>query len=194
MIAGIEGTLESHGTDWAIIKLNGISLKVHSSASTLGQLGALGENVRLHTHLIAREDNVSLYGFISQEELNFFIALISVDGIGPKLALSMLSGMSVEQLSIAIATGDANLLTRLPGLGKKTAGRLVLELKDKVGNNLVDSAPAYLVSDNAAVVEALTSLGYSISEATRALTVLPASSDATLEEKIRLALQQLAAR
>jgi Holliday junction DNA helicase RuvA len=145
--------------------------------------------VRLHTHLHIREDNATLYGFASAEELQLFQTLIGVSGIGPKLALSILSAMAVDKLTMAIATGNTHLLTEVPGIGKKTAERLILELKDKIGARWVITPGAQLVQENTEVVAALTSLGYSVAEASRAVASLPSSSDLSLEEKLKLALQ-----
>ena len=191
MIAAIEGTLELRGTNWAIIKVGGVSLQVYLPASTLNQLGAVGEKVQLYTHLHWKEDNIALYGFISQQELDLFKMLTSVNGVGPKTALAMLSNLKPEQLALAIVGGNVDLLTQIPGVGKKTANRLVLELKSKLEKGWVGVSP-YLTQDNAEVVAALTNLGYSASEATKAVAELPSSPDLSLEEKIKLALQHLA--
>ena len=188
MIAGINGKLESLSSDWAIIDVGGISFQVYTSTSTLSTLGAIGKEVRLHTHLHLREDNATLYGFASAEELELFQTLIGVSGLGPKLAIAMLSAMNVERLTMAIATGSADLLTAIPGIGKKMAQRVVLELKEKIGAGWITTPAAELAQENAEVVTALTSLGYSVSEANRAVATLPPSSDLSLEEKLKLAL------
>ncbi len=188
MIAGINGKLESLSSDWAIIDVGGISFQVYTSTSTLSTLGAIGREVRLHTHLHLREDNATLYGFASAEERELFQTLIGVSGLGPKLAIAMLSAMNVERLTMAIATGSTDLLTAIPGIGKKMAQRVVLELKEKIGAGWVTTPAAGLAQENAEVVSALTSLGYSAAEAARAVATLPPSSDLTLEEKIKQAL------
>jgi len=189
MIAGLHGKLESLGGDWAIINVNGISFQVYMPTSTLSTLGIVGEEVQLHTHLYLREDNATLYGFASADELRLFQVLIGVSGLGPKLALAMLSAMSVEQLTMAIATGSTDLLTEVPGIGKKVANRLVLELKEKIGAGWITTAAAELAEEHTDVLAALTSLGYSVAEAKRAVASLPSSSDLSLEEKIKQALQ-----
>jgi len=189
MIASLNGKLEALGSDWAVINVGGIGFQVHMPTSTLSTLGTIGEEVRLHTHLHVREDNATLYGFASAEELQLFQTLIGVSGIGPKLALSILSAMAVDKLTMAIATGNTHLLTEVPGIGKKTAERLILELKDKIGARWVITPGARLVQENTEVVAALTSLGYSVAEASRAVASLPSSSDLSLEEKLKLALQ-----
>ena len=162
--------------------------------STLSSLGAIGEEVKLHTHLHLREDNATLYGFATDDELRFFQTLLGVSGLGPKLALAMLSAMSVDKLTMAIATGSVDLLTIVPGIGKKVADRLVLELKDKIAAGWVTTPAAQLAEANTDVLAALTSLGYSVAEATRAVATLPPSSDLTLEERLKLALQYFTAK
>ncbi len=189
MIASLHGTLESLGSNWAVINVNGIGLQVYMPTSTLSTLGTIGREAHLHTHLILREDSVALYGFASTEELELFQILLGVSGIGPKLALAMLSAMSVEQVSMAIATGSVDLLKTIPGIGKKMAERLILELKDKIGAGLIATPAGQLAQGNAEVIAALTFLGYSVSEASRAVATLPSSSDLSLEERVKLALQ-----
>jgi len=192
MIAGLHGTLEARGADWAIVKVGGVSLQVYMPTATLSALGAIGEEVRLHTHLHLREDNVTLYGFASTAELELFQMLISVTGVGPKAALAMLSAMKPNDLALAIVTENADLLAQAPGVGKKMASRLVLELKGKLESAWVGAAVS--PEGSAEVIGALTSLGYSPSDATSAIAALPDSPDLTVEDKIRLALQYLAAR
>jgi len=189
MIASLQGKLESLGSDWAVINVGGIGFQVYMPTSTLSTLGTIGEAVKLHTHLHLREDNATLYGFASTEELGLFQTLIGVSGLGPKLALAMLSALNVEQLAMAIATGSTEMLTTVPGIGKKMASRLILELKEKIGAAWIAAPATQLAQENTDVLAALTSLGYSASEATRAVASLPPSSDLTLEEKVKLALQ-----
>ncbi len=191
MISSLRGRVESLGSDCAVINVNGIGFQVFMPTSTLSTLGAIGEEVKLHIHLRLREDSVTLYGFTSADDLDLFETLMSVSGIGPKLALAMLSAMTVEQLTMAIATASADLLTTVPGIGKKTASRIILELKDKISAGRVAAAAAPPTPENADVLAALASLGYSAAEAARAVATLPPSSDISLEEKIRLALQYL---
>lgn len=189
MIASLQGKLESVGNGWVIINVNGIGFQVYAPTSTLSTLGSIGKEVHLYTHLQLREDSVTLYGFMATEELQLFQSLLSVSGIGPKLALAVLSAMSVEQASIAIATGSVDLLTMVPGIGKKTASRLILELKDKIGTGLMAAPTTQLAQENADVLAALASLGYSVSEASRAVATMPAEEGLSLEEKVKLALQ-----
>jgi len=189
MIASLQGKLESLGSDWAVINVGGIGFQVYMPTSTLSTLGTIGEEVKLHTHLHLREDNATLYGFASTEELGLFQTLIGVSGLGPKLALAMLSAMNVEKLTMAIVTGSADLLTMVPGIGKKMANRLILELKEKIAAGWITTPAAQLAEENTEVLAALISLGYSVSEASRAVATLPPSEELSLEEKIKLALQ-----
>ena len=163
MIAGVKGTIEAIGSNWVIVDVGGISFQVFLPTSTLSTLSVVGQQAKLHTHLQVREDNLTLYGFSSARELALFQTLITVKGIGPKIGLAMLSAMDVEQLTMAIASGDANLLTAIPGIGKKTAERIVLELKDKIGESWMITQDLESVQGNSEVISALTSLGYSLS-------------------------------
>jgi Holliday junction DNA helicase RuvA len=187
VIASLKGKLQALGGDWAIVDVNGIGFKVFMPTSTLSTLGTKGEEVELHTHLHLREDNATLYGFATAEELGLFQTLISVSRLGPKLALAMLSAMSAEKLAMTIATGNANLLAEVPGVGKKTAQRIILELKEKLGAGW-EAPPPELAEENADVLAALTTLGYSVREASRAIAAIPPDPALTLEEKIKLAL------
>ena len=193
MIASLKGKLETIGADFAVIDVNGIGFKVFMPTSTLSTLGSRGEEVELHTHLHLREDNATLYGFAAPEELGLFQTLIGVSRLGPKLAISMLSAMSAEKLAMTIATGNANLLAEIPGVGKKTAQRIILELKEKIGIAWA-TPPPELAEQNAEVLAALTALGYSVREATGATATIPLDPALTLEEKIKLALGFFAAK
>jgi len=192
MIATLEGTLQYRGNDSVIINVGGIGFEVYVSSSTSSQLGAVKGRVSLYTHLHVREDNISLYGFASGEELALFKNLISVSGIGSRLALAMLSALNPEQLIVAITSGDIDLLSQAPGVGKKVASRIVVELRGKLEKEWKEVALP-LAPENADVIAALTGLGYSVAEASKAISRLPDSGGLGLEEKIRLALQQLAA-
>jgi Holliday junction DNA helicase RuvA len=193
MIATLEGRVEYRGNDSVIINVGGIGFRVYISGSTLSRLGAVKDKVFLHTHLHLREDNVTLYGFASNEELALFKNLISVSGVGPKLALALLSALSAEQVVMAITSGNTDVLSQAPGIGKKTASRLVVELRSKLEREWKDVAlpPA---PESVDVIAALTGLGYSLTEATEAASKIPASKEVSLEEKIRMALQQVARR
>jgi len=194
MIVALEGTLETRGIDSVVVKVGPLSLLVSVPGSTLSRLGTIGDNVHLHTHLYVREDIIAMYGFASADELALFQNLISVSGIGPKAALAFLSTLNVEQLASAIVSGNVDLLTQVPGIGKKMAGRVVLELKGKLEKGWAGAITPALTPDDADVVAALTTLGYSLKEATQAVAGLPNAEELDLEEKVRLALRQLATR
>jgi Holliday junction DNA helicase RuvA len=192
MIAGLDGTLEQVNADSAIIKVGGVSFQVFTPASALGQIGSIGDRVHLYTHLHWKEDSTALYGFTTSQELDLFKMLITVSGVGPKSALSILSTLRPDDLASAIINSDADLITQAPGIGKKTAARLVLELKGKLEKGwggMVAGGPS---RDNAEVVAALTNLGYSTADAARAAAAVATSEDLTLEDRIRLALRHLA--
>ncbi len=189
MISGVKGTIEAVGSGWVIIDVGGISFQIFIPTSTLSVLGGVGRQAKLHTHLHVREDNLTLYGFSSPRELEIFQILLTVKGIGPKIGLAMLSAMDAEQLTLAIASGDANLLTGIPGIGKKTADRIVLELKDKIGETWAITQDLESVQGNSEVITALTSLGYSLGEASRAVASIPFESELSLEERVKMALK-----
>jgi Holliday junction DNA helicase RuvA len=191
MIATLEGTLEYRGNDSIIINVGGIGFRLYVPTSTSNQLGAVKGRVSLYTHLHVREDNISLYGFASSEELTLFKSLISVTGIGTKLALALLSALNPRQLVMAITSGDIDLLSQTPGIGKKMASRLVVELRGKLEKEWKETALP-LIPERADVIAALTGLGYSITEAAKAISRLPDSEELSLEEKVKMALQQMA--
>ncbi len=189
MISRLQGKIEAISADSVIINVNGVGFQVFLPTSTLSQISNIGKEVKLFTHLHVREDILALYGFGSADELRLFEIVTGVSGIGPKIGLSMLSAMNPEQLTMAIATGNADILTTVPGIGKKLASRIVLELKDKIGAGWITTAVAEVALENTDVLGALTSLGYSTAEASRAVASLPKNKDLSLEEKIKRALQ-----
>jgi Holliday junction DNA helicase RuvA len=194
MIASLYGKVESLGNDGAIINVGGVGFQVYMSTSTLSTLGTIGDEVKVYTHFHLREDNATLYGFASADELGLFQTLIGVSGLGPKLAVAMLSAMDVKKLTMAIATGSTDLLAEVPGIGKKMANRIILELKEKIGSGWITTPAAHPAQENTDMVSALTSLGYSVAEANRAVATLPPTSNLNLEEKIKLALQYFATK
>ena len=191
MIASLQGIIDAISKDSMIVNVNGIGFKLSVPTSVLSELGAVGREVKLYTHMHVREDDLSLYGFSSVDELRLFETLISVSGLGPKTAMGMLSAMSADQLAMAIASGSVEMLTTIPGIGKKTADRLILELKDKVGSVMISTPSGRAAQENADVVTALVSLGYTVVETARAVNSLPTGKKLSLEEKIKLALQYL---
>jgi len=193
MIATLEGTLEYCGIDSAVIKVGGVGVLVYLPGSTLIQLGALGDRISLYTHLYVKEDNISLYGFTSTEEVALFKNLISISGIGPRIALALLSKLSAEQLATAIISGNVDLIQQVPGIGKKMANRLVVELRDKLEREWKEAALP-LAPEDSDTIAALTSLGYSLREVIQVVSSIPNSSELSLEEKVKTALQELAGR
>jgi Holliday junction DNA helicase RuvA len=188
MIASLKGTIEALNADSAVINVGGVGFQVFMPVSTLLTLGGPGEEVRVHTYTHVREDAILLYGFAAEEDLKLFQMLINVSGVGPKLALAMLSAMSVEQLVSAIAGGSEELLTSVPGVGKKLAARLLLELKDKMNTGWMGARVVPVGEGDGEVVAALLGLGYSASEASRAVASLPRDRKLTLEDKVKYAL------
>ncbi len=192
MIASLDGTLVYNDANSAIVRVGGIGFQVNISRYTSNQFGDIGSTVSLYTHLYLRTDNVAIYGFASREELILFRDLISVSGIGPKVALALLSTLDPEQLVMAITAGNVELIVQVPGIGKKVANRLIIELKGKLQKEWGEASFQF-EPENAEAVAALTSLGYSLREATQLISSIPNSSELDLEEKIKLALQQLGA-
>ena len=189
MISSLQGKVESLGSDWAVINVAGVGFQVYMPTTTLSTLGTPGDEVKVYTHMYVREDNITLYGFASADELWLFQTLIGVSGLGPRLALAMLSALSPEQITMAIATGSTDMLTMIPGIGKKVASRIVLELKEKIGAGWIATPATQIAQENTDVLTALVSLGYSAAEATKAVATLPQDAGLSLEEKIKLALQ-----
>jgi Holliday junction DNA helicase RuvA len=194
MIASLSGKLESLAADGAVINVGGVGFRVYLPTGALSALGTPGNNVKVYTHTHVREDNIALYGFATAEELWLFETLIGVTGLGPKLALAILSTLTPEQVTAAIATGSTDMLDMVPGIGRKVASRIILELKEKIGAGWVAAPAGELARENTDVLAALTSLGYSAAEAVKAVGALPADSDLPLEEKVKLALQYLGGR
>ena len=191
LLSSVTGTLEAVGGDWADISVGGITFRVHVPGSSVEQLGETGERVRLFTSLLVREDNLTLFGFITEEHREAFEALLGINGVGPRLALSMLTQFTPGLLAEAVNSGDTDAFIRVPGVGKKTASRIMLELKGKlVGDWAVDPASR----SDGEVIEALTALGYSASEARQAVSSLPTAKFMSLEDKVMQALQHMGSR
>jgi Holliday junction DNA helicase RuvA len=194
MIASLDGKLENLTSDAAIINVGGVGFKVFMPTSALAIIGKTGDAVKIYTHMHVREDNIALYGFPTSEELWLFETLLGVTGLGPKLSLAMLSALTPEQITMAIATGSADMLDMIPGIGKKVASRIILELKEKIGAGWVITPATQVTQENADVLAALTTLGYSAGEAVKAVASLPTDSKLKLEEKVKLALQYLGSK
>jgi Holliday junction DNA helicase RuvA len=192
-IARLRGVVEERGSDWLIVGVGGIGVRVLAPVTTVSALGAPGSEVLLHTHLHVREESLTLYGFATAEDLDVFQILIGVAGVGPKGALAILSAMSTDELAAAVAAGDVERLRRIPGIGQKTASRLVLELK----NRLEAPAAAAIVSEpgrDEEVVSALMSLGYTQAEASEAAASVPNDSSLAVEDRLRMALKFFASQ
>jgi Holliday junction DNA helicase RuvA len=193
MIASLRGTLIHTGVDHLVIETGGVGYLVYAPRPVLGVAGAIGDTLFLYTALIVREDSMTLYGFATVEQRQLFESFLSVSGVGPKVALSLLSMGAPEEIRGAIAHGDTARLARVPGIGKKTADRLVLELKGKLDLKGLPTpaagTPPAAVAVNNELAELLTSLGYSGPEAAAAIAALPADAPADLEERLRLALR-----
>ncbi|MEO6353493.1 MAG: Holliday junction branch migration protein RuvA [Burkholderiaceae bacterium] len=189
MIGRLSGILLEKNPPQLLIDCNGVGYEINVPMSTFYNLPALGEKVMLLTHLTVREDAHLLYGFGSAEERTVFKQLIKITGVGARMALSILSGMSVADLAQSITLQEAGRLTRVPGIGKKTAERLLLELKGKLGADL-GAAGGLVVSDSASdILNALLALGYSDKEALQATKQIPAGSG--VSDGIKLALKAL---
>lgn len=189
MIGRISGILLEKNPPQLLIDCNGVGYEVGVPMSTFYNLPALGEKVVLLTHLTVREDAHLLYGFASVEERNVFKELIKISGVGARTALSILSGMSVSDLVQAVTLQESARLTRVPGIGKKTAERLLLELKGKLGADLGAAGAAVPGDATADIMNALLALGYSDKEAALAMKQVPAGTG--VSEGIKLALKAL---
>ncbi len=172
MIASLSGELVARGQDYVVIDCGGVGYRAAVSGETLRSLGPPGARVRLHTQLFARDDSLSLYGFCSESERDLFMLLLGVQAVGPKVALAVLTALPAPQLAGALAAGDGELLRTVPGIGKRTAERIVVELHEKVaGGAGIDVAPGAVNGDGARSLarEGLVELGYSVAEAERLL-------------------------
>ncbi|MBF6618512.1 Holliday junction branch migration protein RuvA [Pollutimonas thiosulfatoxidans] len=188
MIGRITGTLLEKTPPVVCIDVGGVGYEIDVPMSTLYKLPETGATVSLYTHLAVREDAHTLYGFSSAGERSAFRALIKVTGIGARTALSLLSGMSVDELAAAITQQETSRLTRVPGIGKKTAERLLLELRGKLGAD-IQPAPGTPAAGRDDIMNALLALGYSANESQAALKKVPEGTE--VAEGIRLALKSL---
>ena len=189
LISSIRGGIESVGPDWVDVAVGGITLRLSVPGSTAERMVRLSGEVRLFTSLQVRDDSLSLYGFSTEEERLAFEVLIGISGVGPRVALSVLSRFTPSELAAAVSAGDADAFTAVPGVGKRTASRILLELKGKLEGDW--AVPAEAVAGQGEVIEALTALGYSAAEAREAAAALPRGDSLSLEEKLREALQRM---
>jgi Holliday junction DNA helicase RuvA len=189
VIGRIAGKLLSKQPPQIVVDVQGVGYEIDVPMSTLYQLPATGADVTLLTHLTVREDAHLLYGFATEQERTVFRQLLKISGVGARTALSVLSGLSVADLNAAVSNQDSGRLTKIPGIGKKTAERLLLELKDKLKVTVMSSPGAGVVNAGSDIVNALLSLGYNDKEATWAVKQLPAG--ASVNDGIRQALKLL---
>ncbi len=182
-IARLKGIVVERGPDWLIVDVGGVGYLVYGPAGAVAR-AKVGAEISLHTHLAVREDDMTLYGFAAPEDRRLFQTLIAVSGVGPKAGLALLSVMTTDELSYAIASGNAAALSRAPGVGQKLASRIVLEVRGK----LAPEAPAALPGEASEVAAALVGLGYTQSEATEAVAKSDLPADAPVEDKVRVAL------
>lgn len=201
MYAYIKGILTDIGEDTAVVEAGGIGYQIHTTGQTFGQLPPIGREVRLYTYLNVREDAMLLYGFLTKDDLRVFKLLLGVSGIGPKGALAILSVMTTDDLRFAVLGEDAKAIAKAPGIGAKTAQRLILELKDKF--SLEDAFEQKLSQTQAAeaegqksvkkeAIEALVALGYSSSEALRAIGDIALTDELGVEDILKAALKNMA--
>ena len=191
MIAYIKGTVEQLAEQSVVLDNAGIGYTVNVSTSTLSRLPHKGELSKLYTYLQVKEDDMSLFGFLTQEDLRIFRLLISISGIGPKVAMAVLSAMNANQITSAIANGDAIAFSRVSGVGKKTAQRITLELQDKIKTPEATITEVFS-SDKQDAIDALLSLGYSQNESVRAV-LASATENMPTDQIIRQALKKLSA-
>jgi len=203
MIAFVNGILDMTDGQSCVIDVQGVGYNVNISGYTADRLPGIGEIVKLYTYLSVREDAMSLYGFLSRDELDFFKMLISVSGIGPKVGQAILSVMTPDDLRFAILAGDSKSISKAPGVGKKTAERLVLELHDKISAEDItgadfggDGIPGSSEKEGAQseALEALVALGYSASEASKAVRKVLSSKEVSLDDTeaiLKMALKEL---
>ena len=201
MFAYVNGFLEDATVDNAVIDVNGFGINVRISADTASRLPGIGEEVRLYTYTYVKEDAFLLYGFLSRSDLEMFKLCITVSGIGPKGALAILSVMDADALRFAIMSGDAKAISRAPGVGARTAQRLILELKDKMSledafeqkfEKTGEPAENHAQGTKNEAVQALVALGYSSSEALRALNGIEITEETDVEEILKMALKNMA--
>ncbi len=189
MIVGVRGTLEAVGPDWVHLQVGGVSLQISVPGSDINDLGPMGGQVRLFTHLRIRDEQPVLYGFSSTHAMQLFLMLNGVSGVGPRLSLALLSSLGVANLQQAIFNGDIASLSSAPGVGRRTAGRIAWELKSKIDEGAAEIGISEGSGDGA-VIEALMALGYTAVESRQAVNGLKNASELPVEERIRLALQQ----
>lgn len=190
MISSLRGTvLQSQPPNALVIEVGGVGFKVNVPASVFDDIDGVGRTAFLHTYLMVREDALTLFGFSTEEQRSVFELLLTVQGVGPRLALAVLSTLSLDILRRAVSNEQADVLDRVPGVGKRTAEKIVVSLKDKLGAALGLGAISMSTDVDTEVLAALTALGYSIVEAQAAVQSIAKGAASTTEDRIRLALQ-----
>lgn len=190
MIASLSGTILQVEEASLVVGVGGVGLRVFVPRTVLEDTGGAGRSIRLHTHLIVREQELALYGFATLEDRQLFETLLGVNGVGPKVALSILSTLSPELIQGAIAREETAVLQRVPGIGKKTAERLMFQLRDKLDISQISTLSPLASDADTDVIDILTGLGFSIVEAQTALQQVPREITA-VDERLQLALQYL---
>ena len=188
MIATLRGEITQIEDNALVVQVGGVGLRVFAPATLRGRVKA-GEAIFLFTHLIVREDALALYGFESQAERELFTMLLGVDGIGPRLALAVLSTLTIDAVQRAVFAEETDVLSRVPGVGKKTAQKIVLHLHDRLKPMDALARVAAMSDTDSEVLAALTALGYSVVEAQTAIQSLPKDAPDDVEERLRAALQ-----
>ena len=201
MVSYIRGELVAVEEEKVIVDVNGVGYGIYMPVQSMNYLPSLGEDVKLHTYMNVREDAIQLYGFLTKDDLKVFKLLISVSGIGPKGGLSILSYMSPDDLRFAVMANDAKTISKAPGIGKKTAEKLIIELKDKLNIedvlNSVSQTSSVSVPVNSSneiqseAVQALVALGYGSTDAMKAVKKVELNENSTVEDVLKLALKNM---
>ena len=202
MIAYLKGTLEEIGNDYIVVDVNNIGYLVKVSLRVIEGLPSVGNQIKIHTYTYVREDVLALYGFLTKDDLQMFLLLLGVNGVGPKGALGILSVFSAQELRLAIISQDSKTISKAPGIGAKTAQRMLIDLKDKVSveetfekmgeqNIMVASSQSSNSGARGDAIEALTALGYSASESMKAVNAVEITEDMSSDIILKLALKHL---
>ena len=199
MITYIRGILEGMEEDKVIVDVGGVGYGIYMAGNAMGRLPALGKEVKIHTHLHVKEDLMQLYGFLTRDELRVFRLLIGVSGIGPKGGLGILSALGPDDLRFAVASNDVKAIQAAPGIGKKTAEKLILELKDKLKlenaanavQNTADTSAGMANEMTGEAVQALVALGYGNTEALKAVRQVEITEEMSVEDVLRQSLKYM---
>lgn len=202
MIAYLKGTLEEIGNDYIVVDVNNIGYQVKVSLRVIEGLPSIGSQIKIHTYTYVREDVIALYGFLTKDDLQMFLLLLGVNGVGPKGALGILSVFSAQELRLAIISQDSKTIAKAPGIGAKTAQRMLIDLKDKVSveetfekmgaeNVSIASVKAENLSARSDAIEALTALGYSASESLKAVNAVEITENMSSDAILKAALKNM---